>query len=613
MRSQPTKSATWAALLLSLPLAVLSAEGPQAQVAGLSARHAEGQTILTWREVDPPTVEDKLTVKDFRAIRDKVQKGPKIRYRVYQSTKPIASLEGLSPVGEVPPLSCSNIEFYGDARPEQPALRYIVEEGKEPVPAGTGIYAHNPPEAGEAYYAVTVSVGGQENKTLTESNALKAAVQEKVGQGPFILQRVEKPKEFSYINSPELRFYVRWEAPPNCSIASRPYDYLVAIPPKPAPHPTLSPVGRGKGEGGAPVGIHLHCWGGSLTSGYGWWYNAEKGALLIASNQIPYDWWTGYHECLWTGQPLQKKEDWQKGVVRAYSQKRLLSFLDWVATKWEVDLTRVFSAGSSMGGAGSPMFAIRYPERIAWTVSWVGIHNPLKSPGFKGSYENVYGKPEYGVKFEDGTPVWDHFNDAWYLRKHPEKEIGFITFSNGKNDGGIGWPQAAEFFRALQETKRPHLFVWGQSGHGQRAAMPLQGGERINPIDIRTNQALPAFTGCSLDNNPGNGDPKDGDPQGQANLYLYWETADIVDDDDKLEMTVGLTKNAPKDECTVDITPRRCQKLRAKPGEKLKWANTSLAENKEAQRGELTADETGLITLPKVTVTKGKNRIRITK
>ena len=28
---------------------------------------------------------------------------------------------------------------------------------------------------------------------------------------------------------------------------------------------------------------------------------------------------------------------------------------------------------------------------------------------------------------------------------------------------------AAAFFRALQETKRPHIFVWGQSGHGQRA------------------------------------------------------------------------------------------------------------------------------------------------
>ena len=29
----------------------------------------------------------------------------------------------------------------------------------------------------------------------------------------------------------------------------------------------------------------------------------------------------------------------------------------------------------------------------------------------------------------------------------------------------------AEFLRALQETRRPHVFVWGQSGHGQRARL----------------------------------------------------------------------------------------------------------------------------------------------
>jgi len=40
----------------------------------------------------------------------------------------------------------------------------------------------------------------------------------------------------------------------------------------------------------------LHCWGGSLNGGYGWWYQAEQGHLLLASNQVPYDWWTGYHE-----------------------------------------------------------------------------------------------------------------------------------------------------------------------------------------------------------------------------------------------------------------------------------------------------------------------------
>jgi hypothetical protein len=106
------------------------------------------------------------------------------------------------------------------------------------------------------------------------------------------------------------------------------------------------------------------------------------------------------------------------------------------------------------------------------------------------------------------------------LRRYPDKEIGFVTFSNGKNDNAIGWVQAVDFYRALQDTRRPHLFVWGQAGHGQRAAMPRGGGERIMPIDVRMDQSLPAFTNCSLDQDPGNGDPSDGDPEGQINAYL---------------------------------------------------------------------------------------------
>ena len=393
---------------------------------------------------------------------------------------------------------------------------------------------------------------------------------------------------------PTLYYFVRWESPPNCALPGKPYDYLVAFPPKPA-RP-------------APVGIHLHCWGGSLNGGYGWWYNAEKGHVLLASNQVPYDWWTGYHERYWEGR--RDKKTWQEGTVRPYTQRRLLSFLDWMTTRWEIDLARTHVAGSSMGGAGAPMMAIRYPERIAWAISWVGVHIPAQSPQFKGSYANVFGEPEWNVRFEDGTPVWDYFNDAWYLRKHPEKEIGLVTFSNGKNDGAIGWPQAVEFYRALQETRRPHIFVWGQGGHGQRASMPVTLEERVMPIDLRTDQSLPALARCSLDDRPGNGRPDDGDPKGQVNLYLYWQTHDLVDRPDRWEITLGLIAKAPKDECTVDVTPRRLQQFKPGAGQTVRWTNTALG-GPPIQQGEAKADRLGLVTLEKVRVGKGKNRILI--
>ena len=44
------------------------------------------------------------------------------------------------------------------------------------------------------------------------------------------------------------------------------------------------------------------------------------------------------------------------------------------------------------------------------------------------------------------------------------------------------------------------------NGHGQWSAPP--GGDNECPIDIRTDQAMPAFTHCSLDDNPGTGTRK---------------------------------------------------------------------------------------------------------
>ncbi len=576
-------------------LTLFAAASVAEQVRELRGRHQAGQTILTFREVDSLVTQPDILATEIRDLRRKLDDKPRVRYRVYRSEAPITSLDGLVPIAELPPLTCWNIDYYGDVRPEHQALRYVVQDGQEPVPPGTGICAYNPSHAGKAYYAVTHVVDEVEDRALTAGNCLSEPIAETVGQGEPVLQRVERPERFQYVDRPTLHYYVRWESPPNCSVQGKPIDYVVGVPEKPAEP--------------APVGIHLHCWGGSLNGGYGWWYGAESGHLLIASNQVPYDWWTGYHERYWDGP--QKQADWETGVVRPYSQQRMLSFLDWVATRWDVDLTRTHVAGSSMGGSGAPMFAIRHSDRIAWATAWVGVHIPHLSPTFANSYANVYGRTDWSVKFEDGTPVWDYFNDAWYLKKYPQAEIGLICFSNGKNDGGIGWPQAVQFYRALQETRRPHIFVWGQSGHGQRARLPVSLSDRHMPMDLRIDQSQPAFTHCSLDQDPGDGDPKDGDAEGQSNLYLFWETDDVVDQTDRWEMTIGLVDQAPKDTCTVDITPRRVQQFRLPPGSEVSWTNASLAGGGAVQSGKATFDALGLITLSQVQIGTSKNRISI--
>lgn len=587
----------WVPMVLGV-LALRIAGAAPAPVEYLKAVHRDGQTFLTWREPDSPVKEEALSFPRYRALVKQLgDKGPKVQYRIYRSDKPIASVEGRQPIGETGPLSCWNGNYFGHGDPKETDLvtRYVIVDGQPPLAPGAGLYVHNPASAIGAYYAVTVVTDGKEDATVGIGNALKVPVAEKPGQGVPVLQDVKAVKEFNFVAEPTLRHYVRWEAPPHANRENQPNDILVAIP-KNLAKP-------------APVGLHLHCWGGSPWGGYGWWFNAEKGAILIAANQVPYDWWTGYHELYGKGPRDQKT--WSGGVVHPYTQTRLLSLVDWAATQWDIDRNRVFVGGVSMGGSGTPMLAIRHPDRIAWAIGWVGVHMPHLSPQFKNSYAQVYGEPDWGVKFEDGTPVWDYFNDAWYLRQYPERETPFITWSNGKNDSLIGWPQAVEFYKAMQETRRPHLFVWGQAGHLQRAIMPRTHDQRVMPLDIRIDQSLPAFTRCSLDDNPGNGDPNDGDKEGAINQWLYWETKDIVDQPGAWEMTVAIMDKAPKDECTVDLTPRRLQQFTVKAGDTFTWSNNNAG--KEVQSGTGIADTHGLITIEGLKVAKAGNRVRLAK
>ena len=257
------------------------------------------------------------------------------------------------------------------------------------------------------------------------------------------------------------------------------------------------------------------------------------------------------------------------------------------------------------------MLAIRHPDRIAWAIGWVGVHVPRESPQFESSFELVYGKPEWNVKFEDGTPAWDHYDDARYLRRHPDRDLGFLTFSNGKNDSAIGWPQAAEFLRALQETRQPHMFVWGMSGHAERALMPAGGGERVMPLDLRLDQSLPAFTRSTLDDDLGNGDPSSGSPGGQVNRYVTWDPASIVDEADRWEVTVRIVDGAPRGTATVDVTPRRLQRFKPSATDRLAWTNSVADDRTPRQSGTITPDQWGLLTVPQMEIGTGKHRLQL--
>jgi hypothetical protein len=97
----------------------------------------------------------------------------------------------------------------------------------------------------------------------------------------------------------------------------------------------------------------------------------------------------------------------------------------------------------------------------------------------------------------------------------------------------------------------------------------------------------------------GNGDPKDGDLVGGINLGFVWK--DVLDEES--QWSVSISNELAKETMTVDVTPRRCQKFKPRPGSVLHWESSS------GSVGMATVDQWGLVTVAKLPIHSGKDTI----
>jgi len=150
--------------------------------------------------------------------------------------------------------------------------------------------------------------------------------------------------------------------------------------------------------------------------------------------------------------------------------------------------------------------------------------------------------------------------------------------------------------------------VWGQSGHGQRAAL-VDGDDRRSRLDFRRDQLLPAFAHASLDDALG-ASPSEGADSGQLNRFFRWNTETVVDTAARVELSVWLIAAAPSETASVDLTFRRLQQLSPSPGAQCAWENRD-GSGTLLQQGTITADSEGLVTVPGLSVRKGANANRV--
>jgi hypothetical protein len=177
------------------------------------------------------------------------------------------------------------------------------------------------------------------------------------------------------------------------------------------------------------------------------------------------------------------------------------------------------------------------------------------------------------------------------------------------------------------ETRRAFCATWMDNGFGDTAGFLKE----MVP-QLRVHQSLPAFSKCSLDARPVCDDPKGeyrpgkydqdfqqhADKVGGINLWQRWDPAGLVDEPDRWALTIWLASpdkegrnGCPSDSATTDLTPRRCQKFEARPGETFRWTNAADPDGAVAQSGTVVADRDGLVTLPQLVISKTKHRVKI--
>lgn len=559
------------------------ADGP-GPGAGGQPRHP-GITLRELRRLQGLGLRDKPS--GFQGIRplQRVRDVTPVRYRIYRHTGRITAdnLHGAELLAEVDPLNAydegfAKIVFKGEYIDQMelgdsvlPTIR--IAEDRAVMP-GEACYVHTPRSAGRSWYAVTSVVGGTENaRDIGVGNSIDTPVEESVAEPRPVRQFIQRDRYKDDVPEHWFRYF---GAPPYYHLPFRSFRIAVGVPAKLGPASamsvhTIASTWNVREALNLPSSTAVTL---AIEQIHGWMpdlcYNEGHGTLRGASS------------CR----------------VDFFSERYMLRIIEWAAAAWGVDRTRISSSQLHLG--------LRHPEVFA-TMSfgaYTATYDYRWAPG-SGSLAGLLG-PQ-GIRTVDGEDAWSQFSVSWYVNRYPSRDIPFlICMSNVGKDVGhtseFGWQDDPRGWAGLLRARQTFVASWS-------AGFSHELHQGLSRIDWT--KTVPAFSNCSLDNNPGNGDPADGDYYGTINGWLMWDN-DSIDRPDRWEITVWVLSSCPRDRCTVDITPRRCRAFRPKPGTRFDWSNTPAA-GAPMQSGQVVADEHGLVTVRNVAVSKGRHRVAIWK
>lgn len=546
--------------MLSLLLSItLSAPAP----ADVRAIHHDGQTFVTWKDIAEG------------------EAGAKFRYSLYRSDRLITA-ENLAQAE-----LCYRGVFNNSAKlfgyafnmkdrldPSKPYS--VIVEGGKPLPAWSGLAVVTTKTPGKRYYAVLPT--DEQSKPAGEV----ACTTEPVAETPAPLRAI-KLHDSKDRTGP----YVR-----NTSITGKKGLPL---------HVTL----HGSSGQGGPAGEYgdyfLHFGNESMGPRDGMpgvfsvsEAHAKEGNHLTLRPRDGLEHPAGRNmESYWLG--LYATPQWAKHTdprFYPFTEERLLWMTRFAIDYYGADPNRITMGGSSSGGVGSFNVGFRHPELFAAVYPTAARVRMVQAVGFDSKFE----RGDLKALMHDGkTTYYEHVDGPKFAAEHHE-DLPFIGIACGRQDGYATWPELIDMVRALTANHHGFAFSWNNGNHGGGgAAMPIL--QKYYPHDrFARNQSYPAFGNSSIDDKLGNGDPKDGDLVGGINLGFLWK--DVVDTPS--EWSAAISNDRAKADMTVDVTPRRCQAFKLKPGDVLHWS-TSLAA-----KGDVKVDAHGLVTIEKLAIKPGE-------
>lgn len=554
-------------------------------VIALQAEHRNGQTFLTWSEVQGD-----------------------VGYHVYRHTSPITSTnirhaEKLTAKwGPLDNNTSINKHAYGAV-----PVTYVIHDLGQPLSEAHGLFVNTPANSGAVFYAVTTVSGTRENLAIKAGqNSLSKAVVEFVDE--------PKPVLTLSLNQGKGRLYTQYMDYANWNPTFNGYAYNYSL--------TL-PVGYKKSKA-YPLLLRPHAYGEELAIKKETEYNWQVVQIFPQDpgprrGSIVNSWWFGYaadHNYLTDGAIPTT------GNIANFTEARVLKAVkDTIADpEINIDPQLVHAFGHSMGASGALSLGIRYGNVLAGIYGNEAMTNYTTSPLFKGEWEQLWGTEAANLPvifqgpYTDlidryrGTGVWDWMNHQKQLVSRRGERMAYFMLAHGKADNTVDWatqgaPMTRVFNDAAVGYSARYIADAGHAWLGFTAANTILGfGSDVDfPWRYPLSLSYPAIANAS-----GSGPVSPGLTQDDNyNLNIEWTTPHtkfakpIVDQPRQYEISLRSKTNAQ----TADVTPRNLRRFSVSPGEQCSWVAVDNNKRAKVGSGAVVADADGLMTIRKLLIT----------